>query len=212
MRIEAGTNVEVPDTPRGSHLLVDLDVQPGYNLPGRCLQLRGGHVDLEFASLRLDEQLIQFFNLVLELLREQVRRIQLRSHELAGSGRFDRALDELQAGDDLTASLIAEWPEDLGLKIMRGFLLKTLAQTFEAAGVEAHIAPSRERAAACLREIIDELGDDPEGRVADEHISALGNVAKPNTTAGASPWMCCTPKRDDTSAPAASASSVEAPT
>lgn len=114
-----------------------------------------------------------------ELFLEQVKRIQARSQELAESGKIDRALDELQAGDELTTSLVAEWPDNLLLQVMRGFLLKSLAQTLRIAGHKDHAARARERAMDSFQEVVDTAKERSEAenvslRLPDE----IGNALK----------------------------------
>jgi tetratricopeptide (TPR) repeat protein len=69
-----------------------------------------------------------------EMLREQVSRIQARAVELISGGEFDRALNELRASDDLSASLVDEWFDDPLLKLSRAYLLKTLSQALVYSG------------------------------------------------------------------------------
>ena len=71
---------------------------------------------------------------VAQLLQDQVHRAQVRAVELVRDGALDRAVDELRAGLLLVAALLNEAPTDLTLRLQLGFIYKTMAQVFDAAG------------------------------------------------------------------------------
>jgi tetratricopeptide (TPR) repeat protein len=71
---------------------------------------------------------------VLELLKQQVHRINSRADELIGEKQIDRAFDELNEGIEVLVCL-QEWsPAEVQLTLHLGYLYKTTAQAFQAAG------------------------------------------------------------------------------
>jgi tetratricopeptide (TPR) repeat protein len=71
------------------------------------------------------------------LLLNQVARLQIRAVELIQDGRTDRAVEELHEGFSLMMELIQIAPPGLNLDVQLGFLYKTIAQAFDAAGNRA---------------------------------------------------------------------------
>jgi tetratricopeptide (TPR) repeat protein len=89
-----------------------------------------------------------------QLLRNQINRMQSRAVELTAGGEFDRALDELRAGDELSASLVLEWPADVGLKLSRAYLLKTMTQVLVHSGNADFASHAADRAVAGFQDAI----------------------------------------------------------
>jgi tetratricopeptide (TPR) repeat protein len=71
---------------------------------------------------------------VLDLLRRQVSRVQVRAVELIEAGQIDRAFDELNEGIEVVLCL-QEWsPAAVSVTLLLGYIYKTLAQAFLASG------------------------------------------------------------------------------
>jgi len=71
------------------------------------------------------------------LLLNQVARLQIRAVELIQDGRTDRAVEELYEGFSLMMELIQIAPPGLNLDAQLGYLYKTIAQAWDAAGNRA---------------------------------------------------------------------------
>jgi tetratricopeptide (TPR) repeat protein len=69
-----------------------------------------------------------------ELLKQQLSRLQVRAVELIQVNEADRALDELSQGFDLIMQLLEWSPADLPLDLQLGYLYKTLGQALDSAG------------------------------------------------------------------------------
>jgi tetratricopeptide (TPR) repeat protein len=112
-----------------------------------------------------------------ELLERQVGRLQVRAVELVEAGALDRAIDELREGLLLVATLLAEAPTDIRLRLQLGFIHKTAAQVFEATEdrerAEAHIKLAEE----IFRFVREEVrGDQKIALDVANAIHGLGNV------------------------------------
>lgn len=68
------------------------------------------------------------------LIERQAQRIVARGVELIREKKIDRALDELHEGLLIVAVLLKDTPTDVNLKVLLGYLYKTIAQAFDAAG------------------------------------------------------------------------------
>ena len=71
------------------------------------------------------------------LLLNQLARLQIRAVELIQDGRTDRAVEELQEGFALMTELVQIAPPGLNLDGQLGYLYKTVAQAWDAAGNRA---------------------------------------------------------------------------
>jgi tetratricopeptide (TPR) repeat protein len=112
-----------------------------------------------------------------EMLREQVDRMQARAVELTAGGEFDRALDELRAGDELSASLVLEWPDDVGLKLSRAYLLKTLNQVLVHSGNADLASHAADRAVKGFQDAVQQGATASVSKVElAEAINGLGNM------------------------------------
>lgn len=110
------------------------------------------------------------------LLREQVGRIQIRAVELTAGEEFDRALDELRAGDALSAALVAEWPDDPQLALARGYLLKTMAQVLQTSGVPELAGHAARRAVDSFRQAAALGADGMAAATLAQAVNGMGNL------------------------------------
>lgn len=70
------------------------------------------------------------------LLTNQTGRLQIRAVELVEQGRYDRAIEELNAGTDVLMTLLDFAPSDTLLGLHQGYLYKTVGQAYQDAGRE----------------------------------------------------------------------------
>ena len=112
-----------------------------------------------------------------ELLARQIGRLQVRAVELVEAGALDRAMDELREGLLLVATLLAEAPTDIRLRLHLGFVHKALAQVFEAAGDEEQATAQIGLAEEIFRFVREEVsGDEKTALDVANAIHGLGNV------------------------------------
>ena len=93
---------------------------------------------------------------VAQLLQDQIHRAQVRAVELVRERALDRAVDELRAGLLLVAALLNEAPTDLTLRLQLGFIYKTMAQVFDAAGDAAQAQTYIDQAEEVFRFVMDD--------------------------------------------------------
>jgi len=116
---------------------------------------------------------------VMQVVQDQVHRLQIRADELLRENAGDRALDELQAGVLLVAALLKEAPTDIMLRLQLGFIYKTIAQVFDAAGDQQHVSEYVQRAEEIFRYIKDDAADNHATALdVANAIHGLGNVAQ----------------------------------
>ena len=116
---------------------------------------------------------------VMQLLQDQVHRLQIRADELLREGQTDRAADEVQAGLMLVAALLQEAPTDLMLRLQMGFVYKTVAQVFDQAGDAAHREEYIGKADVIFNSVKDEIPGDAASAVAiGNAIHGQGNMAQ----------------------------------
>lgn len=114
---------------------------------------------------------------VAKLVERQVHRLQVRAVELVEEGALDRASDELQEGLMLIAALLNEAPTDLSLRLQLGFIYKTIAQVFDAAGDREHEMAYLQRGEQVFRVVKDDVSGNPKAALdAANAIHGLGNV------------------------------------
>jgi tetratricopeptide (TPR) repeat protein len=114
---------------------------------------------------------------VAKLVERQVGRLQVRAVELVEEGALDRARDELEEGLMLIAALLNEAPTDLSLRLQLGFIHKTLAQVFGAAGDHEQEKASIQRAEQIFRFVKDDVsGNQKTALDIANAIHGLGNV------------------------------------
>jgi len=116
---------------------------------------------------------------VMRIVQDQVHRLQIRADELLRTDAGDRALDELQAGVLLVAALLKEAPTDIMMRLQLGFIYKTIAQVFDAAGDQEHVNEYVQRAEEIFRYIKDDAADNHATALdVANAIHGLGNVAQ----------------------------------
>jgi tetratricopeptide (TPR) repeat protein len=71
---------------------------------------------------------------VADLMERQLHRLQIRAVELVREEQPERALDELEEGQQLVAALLNEAPSDLIAQTQLGFIFKTFAQVYDELG------------------------------------------------------------------------------
>jgi tetratricopeptide (TPR) repeat protein len=114
---------------------------------------------------------------VAQLVERQVHRLQARAVELVQEGALDRAGDELQEGLMLIAALLHEAPSDMSLRVQLGFIFKTIAQVFQAAGEAGQAHAYIQRAEDVFRFVKDDVaGDQKTALDVANAIHGLGNV------------------------------------
>ncbi len=95
-----------------------------------------------------------------QLLSRQIARLQIRAVELVQEGAPDRALDELEEGLVLVATLLKDAPTDRQLRNQLGFIYKTLAQVSNLVGATDQSEAYTQRAAEVFLLIQEELVND----------------------------------------------------
>jgi tetratricopeptide (TPR) repeat protein len=90
---------------------------------------------------------------VLEILKRQAQRLQVRAVELIEQGQTDRAVDELNEGMDVIQCLQQWGPPDIGLDLYLAYIYKTFAQTFEAERKPALVAEYQQLAVSVFERI-----------------------------------------------------------
>lgn len=97
---------------------------------------------------------------VADILKGQAQRLQIRAVELVQEGMADRALDELQEGLHLVATLLNEAPTDLMARLQLGFIYKTFAQVEIEVGRDDDAADYINKAEAIFSHAIRDAGKD----------------------------------------------------
>lgn len=114
---------------------------------------------------------------VAKIVERQVSRLQAHAIELVEEGTLDRASDELQEGLVLIAALLNEAPTDLRLRLQLGFIYKTIAQVFHAAGDRKQETAYLQRCEQIFRVVKDDAsGNQKTALDAASAIHGLGNV------------------------------------
>jgi tetratricopeptide (TPR) repeat protein len=107
------------------------------------------------------------------LLLGQLARLQVRAVELIQESRVDRAVEELQEGFSLMMELIQLAPPGLHLDAQLGYLYKTLAQAFDAAGDRTQADHYLDLALSAFQRVKDTGGDVTDIASA---LNGVGNV------------------------------------
>jgi tetratricopeptide (TPR) repeat protein len=111
------------------------------------------------------------------LIRRQVHRLQVRAVELVQEQATDRAADEVEDGLRLVAALLNEAPTDTELLLELGFLYKTAAQVFKAAGQAIEEAEYTKRAEEVFDVFVEDVEGDPESASTMANaVLGLGNI------------------------------------
>jgi tetratricopeptide (TPR) repeat protein len=114
---------------------------------------------------------------VAQLVERQVSRLQVRAVELVEQGALDRASDELQEGLMLIAVLLNEAPTDFSLRLQLGFIYKTIAQVFDAAGDVEQAKAYINSAEEVFRFVKDDVSNNQKSALdVANAIHGLGNV------------------------------------
>jgi tetratricopeptide (TPR) repeat protein len=112
-----------------------------------------------------------------QFLSDQLARLQVRAVELIEEGKIDRAQEELTAGHELLMLLMDWSPPDVNLNLQLGYLYKTLAQAFDAAGDRRQANRYIDLAASIFEEVRKRPGSGNIGAdVLASAINGLGNV------------------------------------
>jgi tetratricopeptide (TPR) repeat protein len=111
------------------------------------------------------------------LLLNQVARLQIRAVELIQDGRTDRAIEELREGFSLMTELIRIAPPGLNLDAQLGYLYKTIAQAWDAAGNRAEADHYLELAFSAFQRVRDAgAGADHSTEDVGSALNGIGNV------------------------------------
>jgi tetratricopeptide (TPR) repeat protein len=115
---------------------------------------------------------------VLELLKRQVQRSQVRAVELIEQGRSDRAFDELQETIEVILCLQQWGPPDVALDLHLGYVYKTLAQAYQTAAKDMGRAEEYFDLAASVFERAEAAGAYERYTTAERAgaINGLGNI------------------------------------
>ena len=113
-----------------------------------------------------------------EMLRRQVARLQMRAVELIQEGKVDRAQEELAEGSELLMLLMDWSPAEVDLQVQLGYLYKTIAQAFDAAGDREQAERYLDLAASAFEDLRQHAASKTGLTTADlaSVINGLGNV------------------------------------
>jgi tetratricopeptide (TPR) repeat protein len=110
----------------------------------------------------------------IELLKRQVSRLQTRAVELIQANEVARAFDELAEGSEVIMQLLEWSPGDVPLDVQLGYMYKTLAQAWDAAGQSAEANRYLDLALAMFNRIAQSGTEDVSTK--DSVLNLLGNI------------------------------------
>ena len=157
---------------------IEQRLDEGVNLSDEAVEKLVHAVTRQAANSRQIRALaLQELGPVAQLAGRQVHRLIARAVELVQQKALDRAGDELQEGLMLIAALLNEAPTDVSLRLLLGFIYKTFAQVFDAAGDAEQAKAFIQRAEEVFRFVkYDASRDQKTALDVANAIHGLGNV------------------------------------